>query len=201
VCAVVGVADPLLRWLDDRYIPGGPHFGLVIGPTTAPSWLVVAIGLVLLFAAPWVVHGLVRLDVYLMGRLLGGDPPGLDRGLADALQTLAARSPLPIAGTVDLPRRPMPAIETIAYFCVSELVTNVARHIGARQATVDVTERGGALELRVSDDGIGGAGAGTNGGTGLSGLADRVRTVDGTVSVSSPASGPTVVTIRLPWRT
>jgi len=287
LCAAVGVADPLLTWWDRRSFPGGsPHY--LLGQTTPPSWLVVLIGLVLLFAAPWVVHGLVRLDVYLMGRLLGrrrlrervrdleqtralavddaaatlrrierdlhdgaqarlvalamdltmmrdrlreeapdlaatrdlvdaahthakeaiGElrnlargihPPVLDRGLAEALQTLAAHSPVPVVVTVDLLRRPAPAIETIAYFCASELVTNVARHSGARLATVDVAERDGALELRVSDDGAGGAGAATNGGTGLSGLANRVRTVDGTLSVSSPVGGPTVVTVKLPW--
>jgi signal transduction histidine kinase len=101
--------------------------------------------------------------------------------------------------TVELPRRPAPAIETIAYFCASELVTNAARHSGAQQATVDIVERDGTMELRVSDNGIGGAGVGARGGTGLSGLADRVRTVDGTLSVSSPSGGPTVVTVRLPW--
>ena len=86
----------------------------------------------------------------------GIHPPVLDRGLAEALQTLAARSPVPVLVTVDLRRRPAPAIEAIAYFCVSELVTNVARHSGARLATVDVVERDGVLELRVSDDGVGG---------------------------------------------
>jgi signal transduction histidine kinase len=77
-------------------------------------------------------------------------------------------------------------------------LTNVARHSGARQATVDVAARDGALELRVRDDGVGGA-APANGGTGLSGLTDRVRTVDGTLTVSEPVGGPTVVTVRLPW--
>jgi signal transduction histidine kinase len=123
----------------------------------------------------------------------------LDRGLAEALHTLAAHSPVPMVVTADLRRRPAPAIETIAYFCTSELMTNVVRHSSAREATVDVAERDGALELRVSDDGVGGAGAVTNGGTGLSGLADRVRMVDGTLSVDSPPGGPTVVTVRLPW--
>lgn len=95
----------------------------------------------------------------------GIHPPVLDRDLAEALQSLAAHSPVRVVVTVDLPRRPAPAIETIAYFCASELVINVARHSDARQATVDVLERDGALELRVSDDGVGGAGTGTNGGT------------------------------------
>jgi signal transduction histidine kinase len=65
---------------------------------------------------------------------------------------------------------------------------------------VDLVERDGALELRVGDDGAGGADLSRRGGTGLSGLADRVRTVDGTLSVSSPVGGPTVVTVRLPVR-
>ncbi|GIH10008.1 histidine kinase [Rhizocola hellebori] len=275
LCAAAGIASPLLG-------------NVIVGYSLAPAWLAFAIGLVLLFVAPWVVHGLVRLDLYLMGRLLGrrllrervrdleqtralavdnaaatlrrierdlhdgagvrlvalamdlamlrdrlrqetpdlaiarelaeaahthakeaiGElrdlargihPPVLDRGLTEALQSLAARSPVPVVVNVALPRRPAPAIETIAYFCASELVANVARHSQARQAKVDVVERDGGWELQVSDDGIGGAAANANGGTGLSGLADRVRPVDGTLTVSSPVGGPTVVTVRLPW--
>jgi signal transduction histidine kinase len=92
--------------------------------------------------------------------------------------------------------RPSPAIETIAYFCVAELLTNVAKHGGAGAATVEIRDEGGRLRVRVSDDGRGGAHV-VHGG-GLAGLAERVRTVDGTLGVSSPPGGPTVVILDLP---
>ncbi len=131
----------------------------------------------------------------------GIHPPALDGGLAVALETLAARSPLPVTVDVDLPGRPAPEVETIAYFAVAELLTNVARHSGATGAYVRVEAADGHLLLRVRDDGHGGARLalpGASGGTGLAGLADRVATVDGTLDVDSPVGGPTVVTVHLP---
>jgi signal transduction histidine kinase len=129
-------------------------------------------------------------------------PPALDRGLDTALATLAARSAVPVAVRVHLPVRPTAAVETIAYFCVAELLTNVAKHSGATRAAVDVTVpgpgTGAVLRLRVSDDGRGGAVAVPGGG--LAGLGERARTIDGHMSLSSPAGGPTVVTIDLPLR-
>jgi signal transduction histidine kinase len=124
----------------------------------------------------------------------GIHPPVLDSGLDTALATLAARSPVPVDLAVDLTGRPTPAVETIAYFCVAELLTNVAKHSGATRATVTVGQRDGVLYLRVGDDGAGGA----RPGGGLTGLADRARTVDGRLEISSPVGGPTVVTVELP---
>jgi signal transduction histidine kinase len=124
----------------------------------------------------------------------GIHPPVLDKGLDAALATLAARSPVPVGLRVAIPDRPAPAIETIAYFCVAELLTNVAKHSRASRATVEVDERDGRLRVRVGDDGTGGAHLGA----GLSGLHDRVRTVDGTMRLDSPPGGPTLVTIDLP---
>ena len=126
----------------------------------------------------------------------GIHPPVLDGGLADALETLAARSAVSVDLTVDIPVRPTAAIETIAYFCTAELLANVIKHSAARQATVEAAQRDGALRLRVADDGVGGARLG--GGSGLDGLAQRVRTVDGSLAISSPAGGPTVITVELP---
>jgi signal transduction histidine kinase len=123
-------------------------------------------------------------------------PPALDRGLDEALATLAARSGVPTHVVTELAVRPSPAIETIAYFCVAELLTNVAKHGRAGAATVDVRDEGGRLRVRVTDDGRGGAHAVPGGG--LAGLAERVRTVDGTLALSSPPGGPTVVTLDLP---
>jgi len=97
---------------------------------------------------------------------------------------------------VDLPERPSAAIETIAYFCAAELLANVAKHSGARQATLEAVHAAGLLRVRVTDDGAGGARVAARGG--LAGLAERVKTVDGKLQVSSPPGGPTVVTAELP---
>ena len=127
----------------------------------------------------------------------GLHPAALDDGLADALATLTSRSSVPVELAVDVSARPSPAIETIAYFCAAELVTNVIKHSGARRAALTVTQpEGGPLRLRVIDDGHGGARLGR--GSGLTGLAQRVRTVDGSLEVVSPAGGPTAVTVTLP---
>ncbi|MDT4964964.1 MAG: hypothetical protein QOF87_4611 [Pseudonocardiales bacterium] len=126
----------------------------------------------------------------------GIHPPVLDAGLDSALATLAARSAVPVDLRTSISARPSPAIETIAYFCAAELLTNVAKHSAAQHASVDVRTAAGVLRLQVGDDGHGGARVGA--GSGLSGLADRVRTVDGRLSVDSPEGGPTVVTVELP---
>ena len=89
----------------------------------------------------------------------GIHPPALDHGLAEALATLAARSAVPATLTADVPVRPTPAIETIAYFCAAELLANVAKHSGAGRAAIGVTADGAALRLSVTDDGAGGAAA------------------------------------------
>jgi len=129
----------------------------------------------------------------------GIHPPVLDNGLASALATLAASSAIPVTVSAGIGTRPAPAIETIAYFCAAELIANATKHSYANQIKIDIhTERTGVLVLEVCDDGIGGADAGR--GSGLSGLAQRVSTVDGHINVSSPAGGPTMVTVELPLR-
>jgi signal transduction histidine kinase len=126
----------------------------------------------------------------------GIHPPALDNGLADALATLTSSSVIPVELTTAIPERPAPAIETIAYFCAAELLANAAKHSHANQVAIDVASRGRTLVLRVCDDGCGGADPAR--GSGLSGLADRVRTVDGQLEIASPPGGPTQVTIQLP---
>ena len=128
----------------------------------------------------------------------GIHPPVLDRGLGPALSTLAARSAVPVELVVDVPERPSPAIETIAYFCAAELLANVAKHSGAHRATLEAVHVPGLLRVRVTDDGTGGASMAA--GSGLRGLAERVRTVDGRLEIDSPPDGPTVVTVELPSR-
>ncbi len=128
----------------------------------------------------------------------GIHPPVLDNGLADALATLAAGSAIPVELTTDIPQRPTPAIETIAYFCAAELLANAAKHSYANRIEVQAAERDGVLLLSVSDDGAGGADPA--GGSGLSGLAQRVSTVDGRLEIASPPGGPTRITAVLPLR-
>jgi signal transduction histidine kinase len=128
----------------------------------------------------------------------GIHPPVLDAGLDAALATLAAHSAVPVRLATTIIDRPEPAIETMAYFCAAELLTNIAKHSAADHAAVDVRTSAGRLVLQVWDDGAGGARIGA--GTGLTGLADRIATVDGRLTVDSPDGGPTTVTIDVPLR-
>ncbi|MFE4648279.1 sensor histidine kinase, partial [Streptomyces sp. NPDC056707] len=111
---------------------------------------------------------------------------------------IASRCTVPVTVEVDLASRPAQAIEGIAYFTVSELLQNVSKHSGARSASVEVWRSAERLLIRVSDDGRGGARM--DGGTGMSGLAERLGAVDGLFVLDSPAGGPTTVTAELPWR-
>jgi signal transduction histidine kinase len=125
-----------------------------------------------------------------------------DRGLDAALSGLAARAPLPVKLTVEMARPAAPSIEAVAYFIVSEALTNVVKHAQATRAFVTVTRKGDQLRIAVSDDGAGGAVVGgdneTEGGTGLRGLMQRAASVDGTLTIDSPPGGPTVITAELP---
>jgi signal transduction histidine kinase len=122
----------------------------------------------------------------------GIHPAALDKGLDPALATLASRSPVPVALSVSLAERPPPAVEAIAYFCTAELLTNIAKHAKATSASVTVT--GPDLRIVVTDDGVGGAVASP--GSGLTGLRERVATVDGTLAIASPPGGPTTIVIE-----
>jgi signal transduction histidine kinase len=128
----------------------------------------------------------------------GIHPPVLDQGLEVALNSLAARSPIPVALSVDLPVQPSPAIEAAVYFCAAELLTNAAKHAGATQASVDVGTDGRRLWMRVGDDGRGGARV--HDGGGLRGLAARLAGVDGRLDIASPPGGPTLIEIAVPVR-
>jgi signal transduction histidine kinase len=125
-----------------------------------------------------------------------------DRGLDAALSGLAARAPLPVRLRVDVPRPASPSVEAVAYFIVSEALTNVAKHAQATRAEVTVTRDGDVLRIAITDDGSGGAvpadGDGAGAGTGLRGLAQRAAAVDGTLTIDSPPGGPTVIAAELP---
>ncbi|WP_051814029.1 sensor histidine kinase [Kitasatospora sp. MBT63] len=150
-------------------------------------------------------HGEVKLALQELRDLARGIHPAVltDRGLDAALSAVAARCTAPggVKVHVDLKgaERPDSAVEGIAYFTVSELLTNISKHAGARSATVDVWRVEDRLMLLVQDDGRGGAAAYP--GSGLAGLAERIDAVDGVFLVESPAGGPTGVTVELPWRT
>ncbi len=130
----------------------------------------------------------------------GIHPPVLDTGLEGALATLTARNPVATELQVTMQGRPTPAIEAIAYFCVAELLANVAQHAQASRAWITCAEHGNWLRLVVRDDGRGGAAINRVGSSssGLAGLTDRVASVDGHLSVASPIGGPTAVTVDLP---
>ncbi|MFJ7158436.1 sensor histidine kinase [Streptomyces sp. NPDC101118] len=145
-------------------------------------------------------HGEVKIALQELRDLARGIHPAVltDRGLDAALSSVAARCTVPVRVRVDLPGRPAPAIEGIAYFTVSELLQNVSKHARAHTASVDVWRSGDRLLLQVADDGTGGARAGAGGG--LAGLAERLDAVDGVLVVDSPEGGGTTVTAELPWR-
>ncbi|MEU6822844.1 histidine kinase [Streptomyces atriruber] len=152
----------------------------------------------------------------------GIHPPVLaDRGLADAVRSLALISPLTTEVVADLPARPEPPVESAAYFAVSEILANAAKHAGAERAWIDIRhERSatpaetsaepptgtlthtpthtptGTLRITVTDDGHGGADASR--GSGLRGIEQRLATFDGVLAVSSPPGGPTMVTLEVP---
>ncbi|WP_046726412.1 sensor histidine kinase [Streptomyces humi] len=145
-------------------------------------------------------HGEVKLALQELRDLARGIHPAVltDRGLDAALSSVASRCTVPVQVTADLPARPAPAIEGIAYFTVSELLQNISKHSGARSAAVDVWRTEDRLLIQVWDDGRGGASL--DRGTGMRGLADRLGAVDGLFVVDSPEGGPTTVTAELPWR-
>ncbi|MEV7117922.1 sensor histidine kinase [Kitasatospora griseola] len=149
-------------------------------------------------------HGEVKLALQELRDLARGIHPAVltDRGLDAALSSVAARCTLPggVKVHVELGEgRPDSAVEGIAYFTVSELLTNASKHSGARSASVDLWRQDDRLMLTVQDDGRGGAEIRPGGG--LAGLAERAESVDGVFVVDSPAGGPTSIAVELPWRT
>ena len=136
-------------------------------------------------------HGEVKTALQELRDLARGIHPAVltDRGLDAALSSVASRCTVPVQVEVDLPARPAPAIEGIAYFTVSRAAAERQQALpGDRRATVDVWRVEDRLMLQVVDDGVGGADAPR--GPGLAGLAERLDAVDGILVVDSPAGGP-----------
>ncbi|GIH28802.1 histidine kinase [Acrocarpospora phusangensis] len=124
-------------------------------------------------------------------------PPILaDRGLAPALAALATRCTVPVELDVRLDERFPALVENTVYFVTAEALTNVAKHSRATMCTVTLVRVGGTLLLTIGDDGVGGAHVAK--GHGLSGLADRLRGVEGELAVQSPAGGPTMIVAEVP---
>jgi signal transduction histidine kinase len=126
----------------------------------------------------------------------GIHPAVLNHGLAAALDSLAARSPVPTSVAYEA-NGPLPEpVELAAYFVASEALTNVAKYAQATTAGVRVSRQGRNAVIEIADDGVGGADAA--GGSGLRGLADRVEALDGRLTVISPPGAGTTVIAELP---
>jgi signal transduction histidine kinase len=119
-----------------------------------------------------------------------------DHGLEAALPALAARCPIPTRVDALVSPRPVPAVESAAYFVVAEALTNVARHSQATAVEVTARRDGNALTVEVRDNGVGNACVAPGGG--LAGLTDRIEALDGRLTVSSPSGGPTVIHVEVP---
>jgi signal transduction histidine kinase len=127
----------------------------------------------------------------------GIHPPVLaERGLDGAVRALALSLPLPVDLQIDLPGRPGAPVESAAYFAIAETLANVVKHSGANRAWVQLEYDQCRLIAIVGDNGTGGAQPRAGGG--LQGIERRLNAFDGTVAVTSPAGGPTQVTMELP---
>ncbi|WP_084429312.1 sensor histidine kinase [Kibdelosporangium aridum] len=127
----------------------------------------------------------------------GIHPPVLaDRGLDGAIQALVLANPMKTDVEIDIPGRLSAPVESAAYFAVAETLTNIAKHASASKAWIRLTYDDGKLTMLIGDDGRGGADA--SGGTGLRGIERRLSAFDGTLVVSSPIGGPTVIVMSVP---
>jgi signal transduction histidine kinase len=150
-------------------------------------------------AAPLVVQVREHLTEALaeLRELARGIHPAIlsDRGLAPALEAVAARSVVPVHLSVPSERLPAP-VEAAIYYVVSEALANVAKYAQASSVTVEVAHTDGRAVVAVADDGVGGADQ--ERGSGLRGLADRVAALDGRLHVDSPPGGGTRIHVDIP---
>ena len=146
----------------------------------------------------WIAE--LKLSLEELRELARGIHPAVltQHGLDPALRALAARSPVPVELTGTTGGRLPAAVETAAYFVVSEGLTNVAKYAHAEHAAVRIERTDGHLRVEISDDGVGGAAA--SAGSGLHGLSDRVAAVDGALELASPPGGGTRLRADLPCR-
>jgi signal transduction histidine kinase len=127
----------------------------------------------------------------------GIHPPVLaDRGLVGAVRALALDMPIPVLVAAELRGRPPAPVESAVYFAVAECLANIGKHADADKAWIEVEHADGVLRVEVGDAGRGGADVAN--GSGMRGVMRRLAAFDGRMSVSSPAGGPTVVTMEVP---
>ncbi|MFI6576021.1 histidine kinase [Nocardiopsis sp. NPDC050513] len=127
----------------------------------------------------------------------GIHPPVLvERGLHGAVHALALTHPLTTTVDVDLPGRPADPVESAAYFAIVELLTNTAKHANATHAWIRINHGRHRLVITITDNGTGGAAA--TPGSGLTGIKRRLDAFDGTMNITSPPGGPTIVTLEIP---
>jgi signal transduction histidine kinase len=144
-----------------------------------------------------VVDGLSGLYADLQELSRGIHPAILSRGgLGPAFKTLARRSPVPVELAVEIDGKIPDSVEVAAYYVVAEALTNTAKYAQASFISVQAAVRSGVLELRIADDGIGGATPG--GGSGLVGLKDRVNALAGELAVTSPSGQGTTLSVTIP---
>jgi signal transduction histidine kinase len=133
----------------------------------------------------------------LRGLVRGIYPPVLaDRGLADAVRTLALDTPMTVETDITLAGAPPMPVAAAVYFGIAEVLTNAVRHAAADTVQIGIGHAGGILRATVTDDG--GGGADVSRGTGLAGVERRLATFDGVLAVSSPPGGPTIVVLEVP---
>jgi signal transduction histidine kinase len=127
----------------------------------------------------------------------GIHPPVLaDRGVSGAVQALALDMAMPVTVEYRVAGRPPAPVESAVYFAVAECLANIGKHADADNAWVDFAHADGVLTVVVGDDGRGGADP--EHGTGMRGVMRRLSAFDGTMSVSSPDRGPTLITLEVP---
>jgi signal transduction histidine kinase len=133
----------------------------------------------------------------LRGLVRGIYPPVLaDRGLADAVRTLALDTPMTVETDITISAEPPMPIAAAVYFGIAEILTNAVRHSGADKVEIGIGHAGGLLRATIADDGVGGADPAN--GTGLTGVERRLAAFDGIVAVSSHPGGPTIIVIEVP---
>lgn len=127
----------------------------------------------------------------------GIHPPVLaDRGLVGAVEALALDMAVPVRVEASLAGRPNAPVESAVYFAVAECLANIGKHADAQHGWIRIQHADGVLHVEIGDDGTGGADATV--GTGMTGVMRRLRAFDGTMMVSSPVGGPTIVTLEVP---
>jgi len=127
----------------------------------------------------------------------GIHPAVLDRGIAVALESLAARATVPTVVACEVTEQLPQQLELAAYFVACEALANVAKYAHATAASISLSRTEHGVAIEIADDGVGGADA--SAGTGLRGLGDRVEALGGHLLVTSPPGAGTVVTADLPY--